>query len=166
VFTNAVDARRQLRSPPTWVYLTAEAPNRRRAVYFTYVTTWASSVQRRLRRRHVLRSVVGRSAARHKYTDLVLGAVEDGLRHDHEGHPTQLRLIIHAPSSPRIGEARVDFTQTVHLRQSSDVVAAEVADLTLDPALLVSAAQARLAVEGSEAFPTWLVGLVVGLTDG
>lgn len=49
-----------------------------------------------------------------------------------------------------LGQPGVEFIHAAYLRHRGEVVAAEIADLALDPALLMSAAKARLAVERGE----------------
>jgi putative transposase len=83
---------------------TAPGPNRTWVADFTYVAAWCGVVYVAFVVDVYSRAIVGWSAATHKRTSLVLGALELGLwRRDRDGHPCGSGLIHHSDAGSQGG---------------------------------------------------------------
>jgi putative transposase len=114
---------------------TAGAPNRLWVADFTYVATWAGTVYVAFAIDVFSRKIVGWCASMSKETDLVLDAIERGLRHrDYRWREGQDKLIHHSDA----GSQYTSFRFTQHLIDSGiDASIGTVGD-ALDNALAES----------------------------
>jgi putative transposase len=91
---------------------TAGAPNRLWVADFTYVQTWAGTVYVAFAIDVFSRKIVGCTCSMSKETDLVLGAIEQGLRQrDYQRSDSENRLVHHSDA----GSQYTSFRFTQHL---------------------------------------------------